>query len=116
MCELSRRDVVASVAAAAAAAAAMGSPDRASAQPAASVATTIVDANMHWLPENLFSDAGLLQSFLGSVPREYGIHARLGPVPGKNLRQIVIERPKGYEVLNYAENQYSAADQVADMQ
>jgi len=36
-------------------------------------------------------------------------------VPGKSLRQIIIEQPAGYEVLNYAENQYSAAGQIADM-
>ena len=117
MCELSRRDVVASAAALAATAAAVTvSADRASAQPARPAGTTIVDANMHWLPESLFSDRALLEAFVGSVPREYGIHAKLAPVPGKDLRQIIIERPKGYEVLNYAENQYSAKDQVADMQ
>ena len=64
----------------------------------------------------MFTDNALLEAFVGSVPREYGIHAKLAPVPGKNLRQIIIEQPKGYEVLNYAENQYSAKDQVADMQ
>src|SRR5512136_2219598 len=75
----------------------------------------VVDANMHWLPETLFSDGALLETFIGAVPREYGIHAKVAAVPGKDLRQIVIEMPKGYEVLNYAENQYSSADQVADM-
>jgi uncharacterized protein len=117
MSELSRRDVVASAAAlATTAAAGIMSADRASAQPASPAATTIVDANMHWLPESLFSDTALLEAFVGSVPREYGIHAKLAPVPGKDLRQIIIEHPKGYEVLNYAENQYNAKDQVTDMQ
>ncbi|MGJ4929420.1 amidohydrolase family protein [Bradyrhizobium sp. HKCCYLS2038] len=75
----------------------------------------VIDANMHWLPEDLFSDETLLTAFAGAVPREYGIHAKVMPVPGKPLRQIVIEQPLGYEVLNYAENQYSAAGQIADM-
>lgn len=75
----------------------------------------VIDANMHWLPENLFEDERLLAAFIESVPREYGTHARLLPVPGKTLRQIVIEQPLGHEVLNYAENQYSAAGQIADM-
>ncbi len=75
----------------------------------------IIDANMHWLPENLFADEFLRSSFLNSVPREYGTHARMAPVPGKKLTQIVIEKPKGYEVLNYAENQYSSAEQIKDM-
>src|SRR5262245_31812589 len=117
MSELSRREVVASAAAlATTAAAGIVSAAPAAAQPARPAATTIVDANMHWLPENLFSDNALLDTFVGSVPREYGIHAKLAPVPGRNLRQIVIEHPKGYEVLNYAENQYNAKDQVTDMQ
>lgn len=36
-------------------------------------------------------------------------------MPDKDLRQIIIEQPDGYEVLNYAENQYSEASQIADM-
>lgn len=43
------------------------------------------------------------------------IRAKVAPVPGKPFRQIIIEQPKGYEVLNYAENQYSAAGQIADI-
>jgi predicted TIM-barrel fold metal-dependent hydrolase len=78
-------------------------------------ASIVVDANMHWLPETLFSDSALLDMFIGAIPREYGIHAKVMAVPGKELRQIVIEMPKGYEVLNYAENQYSSKDRVTDM-
>jgi uncharacterized protein len=55
------------------------------------------------------------RTFVNAVPREYGIHALVRPVPGKDIRQIVIEQPKGYEVLNYAEKQYSSAQQIADM-
>ncbi len=99
---------------------ALGTSVVANAQPSETVAprdssSIVVDANVHWLPETLFSDSALLERFIGAVPREYGIHAKVTPVPGKDLRQIVIEMPKGYEVLNYAENQYSSEDQVADM-
>jgi predicted TIM-barrel fold metal-dependent hydrolase len=99
---------------------ALGTSVAASAQPSETVATRdsssiVVDANMHWLPETLFSDSALLDRFIGAVPREYGIHAKVMAIPGKELRQIVIEMPKGYEVLNYAENQYSSKDQVVDM-
>ena len=80
-----------------------------------SVSTKIVDANMHWLPGSLFSDERLLNAFIGSVPREYGISARVEPVAGKNIRQIIIEQPKGCVNLNYAENQYSLEGQLADM-
>ena len=75
----------------------------------------IIDSNMHWLPENLFDDEALLASFLNVVPREYGVHAKLAPIPDKNLRQIIIEQPKGYAILNYAENQYSSKQQIKDM-
>ena len=110
----SRREVLKSAAAVATSVAAMGSvaSGAAEAQP---VSTPVVDANMHWLPEMLFSDERLLNAFLGSVPREYGIHAKVAPIQGKQLRQIVIEQPKGYEVLNYAENQYSFKGQLEDM-
>jgi uncharacterized protein len=75
----------------------------------------IIDSNMHWLPDNLFNDESLLTAFIKSVPREYDTHARLAPIPNKNLRQIVIEKPKGYEVLNYAENQYNSNERIKDM-
>jgi len=81
----------------------------------AQTAGLVIDANMHWLPENLFSDEHLLSSFIESVPREYGIHARMRPVPNKSCGQIVIEQPAGYKVLNYVEGQYSLAAQIADM-
>jgi predicted TIM-barrel fold metal-dependent hydrolase len=79
------------------------------------VSTKIVDANMHWLPGNLFSDERLLNAFIGSVPREYDITARVEPIAGKNIRQIIIEQPKGCANLNYAENQYTLEGQLADM-
>jgi hypothetical protein len=75
----------------------------------------IIDSNMHWLPENLFDDEALLESFLNVVPRQYGIHARVCAIPGKNLRQIVIEQPQGCEILNYAEGQYCCDQQIKDM-
>ncbi len=106
----SRREVM-QLAAAGAVAGALG-PATARAEPAGG---RIVDANMHWLPENLFADEQVLAMFVGAVPREYGIRAKIAPVPGKPIRQIVIEQPPGYEVLNYAENQYSSAGQIADM-
>jgi predicted TIM-barrel fold metal-dependent hydrolase len=116
MSQKTRRDVVTSAAAIAVATAAnLASTQDTRAQSAGSVPTKIIDANMHWLPENLFSDSALLEAFISSVPREYGTSAKLVPMPGKDLRQIVIELPKGYEVLNYAENQYNTKDQIADM-
>lgn len=75
----------------------------------------VVDANMHWLPPTLFSDEELLAAFLAAPPVHHGIHAQLRPIEGSALREIVIEQPKGYPVLNYAESQYSLDAQLADM-
>lgn len=77
--------------------------------------TGVIDANMHWLPETLFTDETLLAAFLNAPPREYGTVARLQPLANGSGREIVIEQPKGKVVLNYAEHQYSLATQLADM-
>jgi uncharacterized protein len=75
----------------------------------------IIDANMHWLPENLFKDKALLDSFISALPRAYGEYAKLTSMPGTQMQQIVIEKPRGYENLNYAENQYNPENQIKDM-
>jgi hypothetical protein len=64
----------------------------------------IIDINMHALPENLFQDEALLQSFLRTVPQAYGESARLTTVPGTDKKQIVIEKPRGYANLNFGHN------------
>jgi len=75
----------------------------------------IIDSNMHWLPENLFKDESLRDSFINCVPCAYGEYAKIATIPGTNLQQIVIAKPKGYENLNYAENQYDSKTQLSDM-
>jgi len=64
----------------------------------------IIDINMHALPENLFQDEALLESFLRTVPQAYGEFARLITVPGTDNKQIVIEKPRGYANLNFSQN------------
>jgi predicted TIM-barrel fold metal-dependent hydrolase len=49
------------------------------------------------------------------VPCSYGEYASIKTIPGKKLQQIVIEKPLGYENLNYAENQYDSKTQLEDM-
>ena len=75
----------------------------------------IVDANMHWLPENLFKDKSLRDSFIHAVPCAYGEYAKIATISGTKTQQIVIEKPKGYENLNYAENQYDPKNRLNDM-
>jgi uncharacterized protein len=74
----------------------------------------IIDANMHWLPEDLFTNKPLLDGFMGCVPEDE--HVYVTKMPGSDLDQIVIEKPEGYENLNYAENQYDSALQLKDME
>ncbi len=75
----------------------------------------IIDVNMHYLPENLFTEEKILNGFLECVPRTFGEIARLSTVPGTNTRQIVLEKPKGYENLNYAEGQYTLEVKLQDL-
>jgi len=75
----------------------------------------IIDANMHWLPEDIFKDKPLQDSFINCVPCAYGEYARVATISGTKLQQIIIEKPLGYENLNYVENQYNQKTQVADM-
>ena len=54
----------------------------------------IVDVNIHWLPENLFTDKDLLNSFISVVPRAYGEYAEVTNIPGTDRMQIVISSRK----------------------
>jgi uncharacterized protein len=93
----------------------MSTVDLSTSVPTSSRATKIIDANMHWLPGDLFTNQLLLERFINCVPRAYGISARVEPVAGKDIRQIIIEQPRGCVNLNYAENQYNLEGQLADM-
>jgi predicted TIM-barrel fold metal-dependent hydrolase len=64
----------------------------------------IIDINMHALPENLFQDEALLQSWLRVVPKAQGEFAKLVTVQGTDKKQIVIEKPRGCANLNFGQN------------
>jgi predicted TIM-barrel fold metal-dependent hydrolase len=64
----------------------------------------IIDINMHALPDYLFKDEAVLESYLRIVPQAHGEFARLTTLPGTDRRQIVIEKPRGYENLNFCQN------------
>jgi uncharacterized protein len=61
----------------------------------------IIDSNMHFLPADMMSNKKLRDSFMDSLPREYGHHGSVEKIPGTKLEQIVLEWPKGYENLNF---------------
>jgi uncharacterized protein len=75
----------------------------------------IIDVNQHWLPENLFTDREMLDSFIRIVPRAYGEYAHVIKVPGTNDEQIAIEKPKGYENLNFSPVYVNPRGKVAAM-
>ena len=71
----------------------------------------IIDVNMHWLPGNLFEDRDLLESFVNSVPRAYGEYASLSTIPETGKEQIIIEKPRGYQNLNYGKDHLFHAEE-----
>ena len=66
----------------------------------------IIDINMHHLPEDLFDNEEILNGFLSTAPRGYGEIAYMGKTES-GARQIIVEKPKGYQNLNYVEGDYS---------
>lgn len=75
----------------------------------------IIDINMLWLPEDLFTDKSLQDSFLRMIPSTYGVHARLDTIPGTNRQQVIVEKPKGYPNLNYSHLFADTAKRLAAM-
>ncbi|WP_189077546.1 amidohydrolase family protein [Mangrovihabitans endophyticus] len=75
---------------------------------------TVVDINIHHLPEDLFSNPRILNGFLNSAPRGFGEIARVVTMDN-GKRQLILEKPKGYQNLNYVEGDYSAESKLAAM-
>lgn len=66
----------------------------------------IIDINMHHLPGDLFENEKILNGFLNSAPRGFGEIARLGKTEG-GVDQLILEKPAGYQNLNYVKGDYS---------
>lgn len=75
----------------------------------------IVDANMYWIPEALFTDESMTEEFMRCIPAVHGVTARCEQVAGTDKKQIIIEEPAGYQNLNYVQGEYRADRQIADM-
>ena len=75
----------------------------------------VIDANLYWFPEKLFTDDALAEKFLSEIPVQYGIRGSLREIPGKSIWQYVIEKPVGSENLNYVQGDYELEKQLADM-
>lgn len=66
----------------------------------------IIDINMHHLPEDLFTNEKTLDGFLSTAPRSFGEIATVGTLPS-GKKTLTLEKPKGYQNLNYVEGDYS---------
>lgn len=75
---------------------------------------TVVDINIHHLPEDLFTNEKILNGFLDSAPRGFGEIARVITMES-GQKQLILEKPKGYQNLNYVEGDYSAEAKLAAM-
>ncbi len=74
----------------------------------------VIDANMYWFPESLFENEKELSRFLAEIPRLYNTGGYLKENED-GTKQIVIEKPIGYQSLNYAQGDYVMEKMLADM-
>lgn len=74
----------------------------------------VIDANLYWFPEAVFEDAAETDRFLSEIPRVYGTNGYL-KVNDNGVKQIVIEKPTGYQNLNYAQGDYVLEQVLADL-
>lgn len=73
----------------------------------------IVDANVYWLPTQLFRDSGVRDHFMRCIPQVYGTRA-LTKETDDGL-SIVMEKPNGSRNFDYFEHDYDLDRQLADM-
>jgi predicted TIM-barrel fold metal-dependent hydrolase len=74
-----------------------------------------IDANMYWIPDQMFSDEAFRGEFLRTIPGQHGTLGYEAAVGQTNQRQIVIEKPKGYQNLNYIAGEYRLETQLRDL-
>lgn len=73
----------------------------------------VIDANVYWLPEELFTDPDVREAFLRCVPIEYGVRAFAEET--ENGWAFRIEKPLGCPNLDYFQNDYAMERQLVDM-
>lgn len=74
----------------------------------------IIDANIYWLPDELFSDEKILNHFLELVNASSDTKAEAQKQTDGSLG-ITIEKPIGQASLDYFQNDYHLDHQLADM-
>lgn len=74
----------------------------------------VIDSNLYWFPEELFTDEEKIERFLSEIPAEYGTRGYLKE-NADGIRQYVIEKPAGSQNLNYVQGEYRLEKQLAAM-
>ncbi len=75
----------------------------------------VIDANVYWIPEELFTDEELKEKFFAAIPAQYDWHGRMEEIPGTGRKQIILEKPEGSPNLNYVQGEYTTAGILKDM-
>ncbi len=73
----------------------------------------IIDANMYWLPQKIFSDKKIRNEFLRSIPQKFGTSIHVEEQAERT--SMIVERPMGYPSLNYTDTDYQLEQQLSDM-
>jgi len=74
----------------------------------------VIDANVYWLPDELFTDEQLQQRFVQAVNRSRDARATVTTLED-GVKKIVIEEPIGQSSLDYFQPDYQLACQLHDM-
>lgn len=74
----------------------------------------IIDANVYWLPAELFTDEPLQQKFVQAVNNGRDSKAIVSTLPDGS-KKFVIEEPIGQSSLDYFQNDYTFDHQLHDM-
>ncbi len=75
----------------------------------------MIDSNMYWLPEELFTNQKLADKLLSVIPEQFGWYGYLEEIGHTGKKQFVLEKPRGYQNLNYVQGDYLLKQQLADM-
>lgn len=74
----------------------------------------VIDTNMYWFDESIFEDEQSLEAFISEIPLAYGTKGSL-QTDANGTRQIVIEKPAGFQNLNYVQGEYKLERMLADL-
>ena len=77
----------------------------------------IVDANLYWVPEALFTDEALRNQFLAPISDESSVSGYYGYLQtnANGQQEFAFEKPRGCQNLNYIQGEYRTEGQLRDM-